>query len=418
MCAMAAGSVVAFTGSDASGATSAAVPARSGERAARTASRHPTATIRVPRRWPASAANRVRVASLSPKRLTCRKTGTTRSGRRLVSVSIACTPRINRAGSAAVRVSLRGKGAAKRRIRWGAGGWSGASVLVPGTNCPAFPADNYWNTPISGLPVHRSSAAWLASIGSRDLHPDFGPSWGDQSVPYGIPVTIVDGSHPRVAVSFDYADESDRVGYPLGHDTLIEGGSGAGGDRHTIVVDSTDCTLFETWSTWPGSPWTAGSGAVWDLRSNALRPAGWTSADAAGLPILPGLLTYEDVASGTLRHAIRFTAQQTRSQYIWPARHLASSNNNPTLPPMGARFRLSASFNVSRYSPEARVVLRGMQQYGLVLADNGSSWYFQGTSDERWRDGLVSELKTIPSSAFEAVDTSGMQVSPDSGRAR
>ncbi len=231
-------------------------------------------------------------------------------------------------------------------------------------------------------------------------------------------MTIVDGSHPRVPVNFDYADESDRIAYPLGNDTLIEGGSGAGGDRHAIVVDSADCTLFETWNTWPGSPWTAGSGAIWDLRSNDLRPAGWTSADAAGLPILPGLLTYDDVASGTLRHAIRFTAGHTRSEFIWPARHEASSNSSAALPPMGARFRLSASFDVSGYSPEARVVLRGMQQFGLVLADNGSSWYFQGTSDERWRDELVSELKTIPSSVFEAVDTSGMQVSPDSGRTR
>ncbi|MEI8080747.1 MAG: hypothetical protein WCI74_02770 [Actinomycetes bacterium] len=388
--------------------------------------RTPTVTIPVPRSWPASAARRVVIASLSPRLLSCRKTGTARAGRRLATVSIACTPRVTRAGSARVRVSLKGKGSLTRTIRWAAAPTppappppsSGASVLVPGTSCPAFPADNYWNTPVAGLPVNRSSTAWMASIGARNLHPDFGPSWGDQPVPYGIPVTIVDGVHPRVSVNFDYADESDQVGYPLAADTLIEGGPSAGGDRHTIIVDSSTCTLFETWNTWPGNPWTAGSGAVWDLRSNALRPAGWTSADAAGLPILPGLLTYDDVLSGTLRHAIRFTANNTRAQYIWPARHLASSLTSASLPPMGARFRLSAAFDISGYSPQAQVILKGMQHYGMVLADNGSSWFFQGTSDERWQDALVSELKTIPSSAFEAVDTSGMQISPDSGQAR
>lgn len=281
-----------------------------------------------------------------------------------------------------------------------------------------MPADNYWNTRVDDLPVDSSSAAWLGSIGtSGNLHPDFGPSYGEQSAPYGIPVTVVGGSHPRASVNFDYDDESDHVAYPLGTDTLIEGGAESGGDRHTIVVDSATCVLYETWNTWPGTPWSAGSGAVWNLRSNALRPAGWTSADAAGLPILPGLLTYEDVQSGDLRHAIRFTVSQTRNEYIWPARHKASSNAGAALPPMGARFRLRNSFDISGFSTPAQVVLRGMKQYGLVNADNGSSWFFQGTADVRWGDALINDLKRIPSAAFEAVDTSGMKMSNDSGQA-
>ncbi len=294
------------------------------------------------------------------------------------------------------------------------------SFAVPGTACPLFPANNYWRTPVDTLPVARRSATWVRNIG-RDttLHPDFGPSGGQQSVPYGIGVTVVEPTHPRVSVDFDYADESDSVGYPLGPDTFIEGGRESGGDRHTIVVDRGSCRLYETWDTHPGAGrWSAGSGATWDLRSNRLRPDGWTSADAAGLPILPGLLTYDEVAAGRVTHAIRFTAPITRDRYVWPARHAAGSTDSPNYPPMGARFRLRPGFDIGEWSPAAQVVLRGMRRYGLVLADNGSPWYFQGTADDRWPDDLISELKRIPSGAFEAVNTAGLRLRANSAAAR
>ena len=284
-----------------------------------------------------------------------------------------------------------------------------------------FPADNYWHADIRGLPVDAHSAQWLAAMdaGSHNLHPDFGPSYGEQPVPYGIPVTVVPAGHPRVSVVFDYADESDKLPYPLGTDTLIEGGSKADGDRHAIVVTADTCELFETWDTHSSaSGWTAGSGAHWSLASDALRPDGWTSADAAGLPILPGLLRWDEVAAGHVNHAIRFTTNLTDATHLWPARHDASSHHDASLPPMGARFRLKASFDISKYSPQTQVVLRAMQTYGLVLADNGSPWYFQGTADNAWPDTVISQLKTIPASAFEAVDTSGLRISPSSGAAR
>jgi len=284
-----------------------------------------------------------------------------------------------------------------------------------------FPADNYWHADIRALPVDAHSAQWLSAMGagSHNLHPDFGPSYGEQPVPYGIPVTVVPAGHPRVSVVFDYADESDKLPYPLGTDTLIEGGSNADGDRHAIVVTADTCELFETWDTHSSaSGWTAGSGAHWSLASDALRPDGWTSADAAGLPILPGLLRWDEVAAGHVNHAIRFTTNVTDATHLWPARHDASSHHDGSLPPMGARFRLKASFDISKYSPQTQVVLRAMQTYGLVLADNGSPWYFQGTADNAWPDTVISQLKTIPASAFEAVDTSGLRISPSSGAAR
>ena len=253
---------------------------------------------------------------------------------------------------------------------------------------------------------------------SINLHPDFGPSYGAQDVPYGIPFSVVDGG-PRVPVTFEYADESDPVAYPLGPATLIEGGKDSEGDRHAIVVDSSTCTLFETWNTRETKAgWTAGSGATWDLTSNALRPRTWTSADAAGLPILPGLLRWDEVAAGHVDHAIRFTTNVTRRAFIWPARHQAGSTNNPAFPPMGARFRLRSSFSTAGFSPEARVVLDAMKKYGLVLADNGSPWYFQGTADPDWPPSLIDDLKRIPASAFEAVDTSRMKVTGNSAAVR
>ena len=247
------------------------------------------------------------------------------------------------------------------------------------------------------------------------LHPDFGPSYGAQPVPYGIPVTIVDHAHARVHVRFTYAGESDKVRYPFGSDTRIEGGAHASGDRHVIVVDRSTCRLYETWNTrHTSSGWHAGSGATWLLTSNHLRRDGWTSADAAGLPILPGLLRLDEVRRGYVDHAIRFTTDVTDRRHIWPARHDAGSVSNRAFPPMGARFRLKASFRLHGYRADTRVVLRAMKRYGLVLADNGSPWYFQGRASAKWPSGLLDQLKTIPASAFEAVDTAPLRVSRDS----
>jgi hypothetical protein len=295
---------------------------------------------------------------------------------------------------------------------------AGASgPVLPGTSCPVFPADNYWHADISRLPVNTRSAAWLShmQVSTRHLHADFGPSFGAQPVPYGIPITVVNGA-ARVPVRFGYASESDRGPYPLSASTLIEGGSAASGDRHAIVVDARTCTLFETWDTHHyATGWYAGSGAIWSLRSDALRPAGWTSADAAGLPILPGLLRYDEVRAGTVDHAIRFTTNVTDNSYVWPARHAAGSVSSTAYPPMGARFRLKASFSLAGYSRDARVVLQAMKTYGLVLADNGSPWFFQGTSDTRWGTAIISDLAKVPASAFEAVDTAPLRVSANSG---
>ena len=296
------------------------------------------------------------------------------------------------------------------------------SKKLPGTNCRVFPASSVWHADISNLPVHPQSAQWLANsdAASTDLHPDFGPSFGAQPVPYGIPITVVRSKKKLTAkVRFGYADESDRVRYPLSRTTKIEGGWNAGGDRHAIVVHAKTCKLYETWDTHlTRSGWYAGSGAVWSLKSNRLRPAGWTSADAAGLPILPGLLRWDEVLSGKVDHAIRFTVSRTQDSYVWPARHRAGSTNDPGYPPMGARFRLKASFNIAGYSARAQVILRAMKRHGMVVADNGSDWFFQGTADTRWPSSLIGELKRVPAAGFEAVDVAPLTVSSNSGIAR
>lgn len=296
-------------------------------------------------------------------------------------------------------------------------------TTVPGTHCPAFPADNVWNTPITGLPVNTNSTTWLASMDSTTtyLHPDYGPS-GDPKQPYGIPWTIVAARTAFTRVRFLYASQSYRGLYPLTASTPIENGS----DRHALMVDpyksatSPACTLFETWDTYfhPGGRSQAGSGAMWNLRSNALRPISFTSADAAGLPILPGLVNYNEVASGTMDHAIRFTAQCTQESFLWPARHEAGQSDT-NCPPMGARFRLNAAFTLpaSACSSFCQTVLNTMKTYGLILADNGSNWYFQGTADTRWTYNDVDQLKQIPASQFVAVDESCLMVSPNSGQA-
>lgn len=264
--------------------------------------------------------------------------------------------------------------------------------------CPVFPADNPWNERVDSLPVAPNSAAMIAAIGvSAHLHPDFSNGGG-----YGIPYNLVNGSTPRSTVKFDYADESDDVGYPIPASPLIEGGS----DAHLIMIDTSTCKLYELFAAHKVSgKWHAGSGAVWSLRSNAVRPAGWTSADAAGLPIFPGLARYDQVATGSIRHALRFTASSTCGGYVYPARHEAGSGSCATKPPMGLRVRLKASFNISGYTGQARIVLTALKQYGMLLADNGSPWYVTGAPNSHWDDDNLHTLNQVPGSAFEVVDT-------------
>jgi hypothetical protein len=281
-----------------------------------------------------------------------------------------------------------------------------ASAAVEGTTCQVFASDNVWHMDVSSLPIHAMSRTWKRAMHARstDLHPDFGPP------SYGIPYTTVDASQATVSVDFTYASESDPGPYPFGADTPIEGGS----DRHAIMLDASDCTLYELYAAhWNGGDPTAGSGAVFPLQgpdANALRPAGWTSADAAGLPIFAGLLRYDEVAAGVVDHAIRMTASCTHDAYIWPARHEAGTNDR-RCPPMGARFRLRRSFDVSGFGKMVRVVLQAMKHHGLIVADNGSDWYFQGTVDPRWTFRFVDQLKRIPASAFVAVDEHACRVS-------
>jgi hypothetical protein len=280
-----------------------------------------------------------------------------------------------------------------------------AVTQVPGTPCDLFPATNAWHLDVSNLPVHRKSDEWKRTSHARStsLHPDFG------SPSYGIPFDVVGGAHRKVAIDFRYANESDRVRYPFGPDITIEGGS----DRHAIMVDRSTCTLFELFDArWNGGNPKAGSGAVFRLegsKANDLRPAGWTSADAAGLPILPGLVRPDEVRAGLVDHAIRFTVDCTSDRYVWPARH-STSTGAPRCPPMGARFRLKAGFDLSGFSRDARVVLRAMKTYGLILADNGSDWYFQGTVDGAWTNRLLDQLKRVPAKAFQAVDATACKV--------
>jgi hypothetical protein len=295
---------------------------------------------------------------------------------------------------------------------------TGAGPSLAG--CPMFPADNIWNVAVDTLPRHTRSADYVGSIGATTgLHPDFGSGTWDGG-PIGIPYIVVPGSQPLVPVSFEYADESDPGPYPIPPDAPIEGGAASSGDRHILVLDRDRCRLYELFSAYPqGGGWRAGSGAVFDLTSHALRPAGWTSADAAGLPILPGLVRYDEVAAGAIRHAIRVTAPRTRRAYVWPGRHYASSVTDEALPPMGQRFRLRASYDLSGFAPEVRVILMAMKVYGLILADNGSAWYVSGAPDERWNnDVLVGQLRLVKGSDFEAVDVSSLMVDPDSGQTR
>jgi hypothetical protein len=268
-----------------------------------------------------------------------------------------------------------------------------------------FPATNAWNTRIDTAAVDPASRTLIASIGTTDhLHPDFGADW--DGGPFGIPYIVVSGTQKRVPVSFDYADESDPGPYPIPATAPIEGGAGSDGDRHVLVVDRDHWTLSELYAAYPksgGKSWTAGSGAVFDLSTGKSRPAGWTSADAAGLPIFPGLVRYDEVNAGAIKHALRFTVARTRHGYVAPARHFASSNTSTALPPMGMRVRLKASYPIAKYPKQARVILQAMKTYGMILADNGSDWYVSGAPDKRWDDDALNTLKQVPGSAFEVV---------------
>ena len=283
------------------------------------------------------------------------------------------------------------------------------SASPPGTTCQVFPADNVWNADVSKLPVDSHNAAWLASMnaGSTNLHPDFGRR------PYGLPFAVEPDAYRKVSIKFKYKSESDKGPYPFGPDIPVEKGS----DRHALVIDSDTCVLYELYrAKWRNGKPKAGSGAIFDLGSNALRPDGWTSGDAAGLAIFPGLVRYDEVTAGFIGHAIRFTVSLTDCRHVWPARHDAGTCNG-SYPPMGARFRLKASVDISGFSADARVILQAMKTYGVMLADNGSNWYFQGTQDIRWQDSLLGQLKMVPASGFEAVDTSTCIVNPGSGQA-
>jgi carbohydrate binding protein with CBM4/9 domain len=287
---------------------------------------------------------------------------------------------------------------------------------VPGApSCPMTPATSFWHADVSALPIHTQSSAWVSSIGTTaGLKADFGSgTWNGG--PIGIPYTTVPGAQPRVPVSFEYADESDPGPYPVPANAPIEGGSSSTGDRHVLVVDRDACRLWELYSAYPqsgGASWTAGSGATWDLNSNVMRPLGWTSGDAAGLPILPGLVRADEVAAGEIDHVIRFTAPRTYN-YVWPASHKASTGGT-TDPPMGAWFRLKASFDISGFSAQNQVILRALRKHGMVLADNGSSWFMSGVPDASWNNSDLNLLRNVPGSAFEAVDVSSLRVSSTS----
>lgn len=268
-----------------------------------------------------------------------------------------------------------------------------------------FPADNPWNADVSGEPVDPNSAALIAACGDRGLHADFGTVWN--GAPNGIPYVVVAGTQGGVPVTFDYAGESDAGPYPVPADAPIEGGPGGTGDRHVLIVDRDNWKLYELYDARPvngGQRWTAGSGAVFDLNTNALRPAGWTSADAAGLPIFPGLVRYDEVVElKEIRHALRFTCPTTRRAYVAPARHFASSRTDSSLPPMGMRVRLRASFDVGGFSPNVRVILNAMKKHGMLLADNGSGWYVSGAPDPRWSDDELATLSRVRGTDFEVV---------------
>lgn len=291
----------------------------------------------------------------------------------------------------------------------GSGGGNGTDVDAGGngivdteTGCAIFPADNAWNQDVSGLAVHDDSDAFIDSIGRTGrLHPDFGTEW--EGEPIGIPFAVVPGDTPRYEVTFDYADESDPGPYPIPDPVPVEAGS----DQHILVIDDDACMLYEIFAAEKiGDAWTGGSGAIFDLSSNDLRPDGWTSADAAGLPIFPGLVRYSEVViDGVIDHALRFTVQRSQRGYITPARHAAGSTDDATAPPMGLRLRMKADYDCSGFATETQVICTALKKYGMIVADNGSNWYLSGAPDPRWDDDAIGDVKQIPGDAFEVVYT-------------
>jgi hypothetical protein len=284
---------------------------------------------------------------------------------------------------------------------------SASALQLPGApRCAVFPRSNPWNQRVDKLPLAANSATLIRSIGlDTGVHADFGSGTWDGG-PIGIPFDVVTRGTPRAKVSFEYADESDKVGYPIPKRVHIEYGS----DHHALLVDRDACRLYELGGLqWAGGRWHAWAGAVWSLRSNRLRPAGWTSADAAGLPIFPGLARWDEVRRGVIDHALRFTASRTRRAYVWPARHYASSSTDPSLPPMGLRVRLKASFDVRPFPRQARIVLVALKRYGMLLADNGSNWYISGAPSPGWSNDQLHTLGRVTGSDFEVVDTSRLR---------
>ena len=320
------------------------------------------------------------------------------------------------------------------------GGLAAAPAATQQTvaGCQVLPTNNVWNTPVDGLPAVPDSAARInftnthctgpGCVPRTTLKADFGAGlW--EGAPIGIPYVAVPNGQTMVPIDFSilgWPDESDPGPYPIPPGAPIEGGPASDGDRHVLVVRQGSCRLYELYYSWPegqndcvvpGSPpgWCGASGAVYDFASNDLRPAGWTSADAAGLPILPGLARYPEVAGGEIRHALRFTVEVTHESYVWPARHEAGSTTNSLAPPMGLRFRLRNDFPVGTYSPQVRAILRALKKYGMILADNGSNWFISGIPDAGWNNDVLQQLGAVPGTAFEVVDVSALELDPDSG---
>jgi hypothetical protein len=276
--------------------------------------------------------------------------------------------------------------------------------------CPVFPVTNAWNQRVDQLPVASNSAAIVNSIGpAKGMHADFGSGlWQGSRI--GLPYDVVTKKTKRVRVTFQYDDESDHVGYPIPAGVHIEGGS----DHHALLLDRSACRLYELGGLErQGGRWHAWAGATWSLRSNKLRPAGWTSSDAAGLPILPGLARYDEVKAGAIRHALQFTVSRTRRAYVYPARHFASDRTDPNLPPMGLRLRLRASFDTSGFPRQSRIVLEALKRYGMIVADNGADWYVTGAPSPGWSNDDLHSLGRVTGSAFEVVDTSSLSKPSD-----
>jgi len=401
----------------------AAVPARAGSTPA--APRHVRATATgttIVVRWTRPAHRGLRIRLTVAGRTVRAKAGATslriahlHAGRTYTLLVRACGPR---RCSAARRLRVHVASASGS----GGGGNTTAGTHQPGSTtpgtgtptlpgdgpqiagCPIFPADNPWNQDISHAPVDPRSDTWLSGL-TGNLHPDFGSGqYGD----YGIPFTVVPAGQPMVPIAFGQPDDEDDPGpYPIPADARIEGGAASTGDRHVLVLQQGSCILYELDNAAPvagGPSWTADFGAKFDLRSNALRPAGWTSADAAGLPILAGLARADEANAGAIDHALRFTVQHTQRGYVYPARHFASHSSDPSLPPMGMRVRLKASFDTSGYHGQALAILNALKTYGMILADNGSNWYISGTPDPAWSDDDLDQLKRVPGTAFEVVD--------------